>query len=99
MLWMPLGIKLGALSWQPKTYSLHGLGKTIGWGKTTLLRVTTTHLGAIGTESTAIEKTSFLFMPIVMAGMFCLYQHAALDYLNFFLLPTFSSYCLYLIKI
>lgn len=56
-------------------------------------------LGAIGTESTAIEKTLFFFMPIVMAGMFCLYQHAALDYLNFFLLPMFSSYCLYLIKI
>lgn len=72
-------IRLGALSWQPETHSLHGLGKTIGWGKSTLLRVTTTHLGALGTESTAVEKTSFLFMPIVMAGMFCLYQHAVLD--------------------
>lgn len=80
---MPHGIKLGALSWQPETYSLHGLGKTTGWGKTTLLRVITTHLGAIGTESSAIEKISFLFLPVVTAGMFCLYQHAALDYLNF----------------
>lgn len=58
-------------------------------------------LGAIETESTAIEKTLvfFFLMPIVMAGMFCLYQHTTLDYLNFFLLPMFSSYCLYLIKI
>lgn len=41
-------------------------------GKDHTAQVTTTHLGALGTESTATEKTLFLFTPIAIAGMFCL---------------------------
>lgn len=41
-------------------------------GKDHTAQATTTHLGALGPESTAIEKTSFLFMFIVITGIFCL---------------------------
>lgn len=60
-----------------------------GWGKPLLLRVATLHRLALWTESTAMEKTLFLFMSIFIARMFCLYQHAALDYMKISLLKLF----------
>lgn len=72
----------------------------MNWGNSWLRKAHTAwgSYHPLGTESTAIEKTLFLFMSIFIAKMFCIYQHAVVHYLKIILLQTFPSYLFCLIN-